>query len=324
MDELERRFTALAPSLRRLEEEAKFILSEELQRSGIKTHSILSRVKSLESLREKISRKNISDPFDNVEDLVGLRVVCLFRSDIKNSGQIVRDQFEVLSEDNKLDGVSVDVFGYQSVHFVSRLKHAYTGPRYQGLHDLRIEIQLRTIAMDTWATLSHYLDYKSEPDVPRELRKDFFALSGLFYIADTHFELFYEARQRAGVSARQKVKSTPTTDQELNLDTLAAYLAQRYPDRKHSNPNSVSQLMSELTAAGYSNLRQLHTVLEYSAAAFVQYESSHPPSVGRFGDIGVVRISLAIADPKFYELRGSKSDEMLNLRKRLGGAKGAS
>src|SRR5262245_6665261 len=237
MNELEERFRSLEPSLRRLEEEARFILNESVRRSGIKMHSVLSRVKSLESFLEKITRKNISsDPFDAIDDLVGLRLVCLFRSDIGRLGKIVHDRFDVLAEDNKLDGTTVDVFGYQSVHFVSRIKRSHVGPRYQGLHDLRVEIQLRTVAMDTWATLSHYLDYKTEPDVPRELRKDFFALSGLFYVADTHFELFYESRQRAGASAREEATSTPTSEQELNLDSLSAYLAKRYPNRKHGEP----------------------------------------------------------------------------------------
>lgn len=318
MNELESRYRILAPSLGRLEEEGVYILNEALRTSGIKVHSIVSRVKTLESFLDKIARKNLSAPFDEIDDLVGVRVVCLFRSDIQKIGGIIRGQFTVTSEDDKLDGVSLDVFGYQSVHFVSSIKPSHSGPRYEGLHDLRLEIQLRTLAMDAWASLSHYLDYKSEADVPRDLRKDFFALSGLFYVADTHFELFYEARQRAGVAARKDATATPTEEQELNLDSLGAYLAKRYPDREHSRPSDISELVGELAKAGYTNLGQLHSALEDSASLFAQYELRNPP-VGvaprRFSNVGVVRISLGILDPKFCEIVGyTDTDLMLKLR----------
>ena len=234
MESEQNRFRQLEPDLRRLEEEAKFILNQAISASGIKIHSVSSRVKSFASFRGKVTRKELADAFAEVDDLVGVRVVCLFRPDIEKLGAIIREHFEVLTEDNKLDGTTVDVFGYQSVHFVVRVRGVHAGPRYEGLHHLRLEIQLRTVAMDAWATLSHYLDYKSEPDVPRELRKDFFALSGLFYVADTHFELFYEARLKAGAAARQEAKATPSAEQELNLDSLVAYLAEQYSDRRRA------------------------------------------------------------------------------------------
>ena len=51
------------------------------------------------------------------------------------------------------------------------------------------EIQVRTIAQDAWASVSYHLDYKKEETIPVELRRDFYALSGLFYIADQHFKI---------------------------------------------------------------------------------------------------------------------------------------
>jgi ppGpp synthetase/RelA/SpoT-type nucleotidyltranferase len=68
----------------------------------------------------------------------------------------------------------------------------YTGPRYEDLKGLKAEIQIRTIAMDAWSNVSHYLEYKTPEAAPSSLRKDFYALSALFYLADTHFELFFQ------------------------------------------------------------------------------------------------------------------------------------
>lgn len=305
MEELKFKFRSLEPAFHRLEEEAKFILGTGLRKASIKSHSLISRVKTFESFHDKIARKDIADPFSKIDDLVGVRVVCLLRSDIPKLGQLIHDEFAVLNEDNKLDGVEINAFGYQSVHFVVQLPPSCTGPRYDGLHDLRLEIQVRTLAMDAWAALSHYLDYKSESDVPKELRKDFFALSGLFYVADTHFEMFYAARQQSKVTAQDTVRATPTHDQELNFDTVTAYLSKRYPDRKF-NPQGISELISQLFAAGYTTLDKLHLALEAAVTPFARYEASR--AEGKFAAVGAVRVSLGIVDPVFAEIIGYSDD----------------
>jgi putative GTP pyrophosphokinase len=117
-----------------------------------------------------------------------------FLSDIDHIGQVIRDSFLVISEDNKIEGSEVSSFGYMSVHFIATMKKEHSGPRYDHIANMRFEIQVRTIAMDAWANVSHYLEYKSETDVPSDLRRDFYALSGLFYVADKHFEMFFRSR----------------------------------------------------------------------------------------------------------------------------------
>lgn len=319
MNELELTYHSHEPAWRRLEDEVKFTLDTAFRGASIKVHSIVSRIKSLNSIREKAVRKNLEKPIDTLEDLVGVRVVCLLRSDIARIGKIVRSLFEVISEDNKLDGAEVEVFGYQSVHFIAQLTASCSGPRYDGLHKFKFELQLRTLAMDAWASLSHYLDYKSESDVPRELRKDFFALSGLFYVADTHFEFFYGERQKSKQSAKQSVHEVPTTGQELNFDTLTAYLHKRYPDRIRSSTAAISEIVEELVAAGYTTLDKLHKVLEASVEAFKHYEIEHPPGSKnkKFADVGVVRISVAIFDSKYAENKYGKDDQVENFRQFL-------
>jgi len=319
MDELELKYHSSEPVWRRLEGEVKFTLDTALRGASIKTHSLVSRVKSLESIREKAARKNSDNPIDSLEDLVGVRVVCLLRSDIARIGKIVRNLFDVITEDNKLDGTEVEVFGYQSVHFIAQLPDSCSGPRYDGLHNLKFELQLRSLAMDAWASLSHYLDYKSESDVPRELRKDFFALSGLFYVADTHFELFYGERQKSKQSAKQSVQGIPITGQELNLDTLAAYLRKRYPDRQRTNSAGASELVGELVEAGYMTLDKLHGALEASVEAFKHYEIKHPPANKnkKFADVGVVRMSVAIFDSNYANKKYPKTTTYNNFRKFL-------
>jgi GTP pyrophosphokinase len=185
------------------------------------------------------------------------------------------------------------------------MRDEYKGPRYDAIAGMPFEIQVRTILMDAWANVSHYLDYKSDIDVPKALRRDFYALSGLFYIADSHFELFFKSSKD---SSKQMTElaiegKTSLVLQEVNLDSLRAYLRTRLLDRKHANPKAVSALVRQLSRGGFTTIQQVDAVLEKTADAFSAFEADHPPHPsGRFSDVGVVRVSNSIIDDKYNEL----------------------
>ena len=114
----------------------------------------------------------------------------MFRSDIQKISVIVRDIFKIIEEDNKIDSIAADIFGYMGIHFTAKLRNSYLHQRPTSyLIDIPFEIQIRTIGQDAWASISHHLYYKQEERVPKDLRRDFYALSGLFHVADTHFEV---------------------------------------------------------------------------------------------------------------------------------------
>jgi putative GTP pyrophosphokinase len=289
----------------RLAAEVEFALEATANREGIKTHSVTSRVKELQSLIEKCRDKEIDDPFTEVDDLVGIRVVVLFLSDLPLLDEVIRNTFDVHKSDDKVLGSDPASFGYMSVHYIATLRDEHAGPRYDDLKSLRFEIQARTIGMDAWANVSHYLDYKGESSVPDELKKDFFALSGLFYVADQHFEIFAsrarESRERAG----EELQSDSASTLEINLDTMEAFLARRYSDRVHSDRGSVSELVEEVVQAGYKTLGALERALDDIEPRFLSAEAAHPPGAvdeepdpdgppRRFTDVGIVRGSLRI------------------------------
>ena len=60
------------------------------------------------------------------------------------------------------------------------------------LRQMTFEIQIRTICQHAWSSVSHNLFYKNEKYVPRNVKRDFHAINGLFYVADTHFEMIKE------------------------------------------------------------------------------------------------------------------------------------
>jgi putative GTP pyrophosphokinase len=301
-------FNLLKPKFEKLEGEASFILTQSIQQAGLKVHSISSRVKSLDSFIDKAIRKEYEKPLEEINDLVGLRVVLLFLSDIPRVARIIDQNFNILAEDNKIEPSEPTSFEYMSHHFIGQLKDSHTGLRYDDIKGVSFEIQVRTILMDAWANVSHYLDYKAEASIPSDLRRDFYALSGLFYVADRHFQLFYgESRdsQRHAIESIVKPRK-PNLNQEINLDTLAAYLRQKFPGRNPSEPRPISQLVEELVRNGYSTLAEIDRQLDRAQEALAQFERQQyapgAPGAPGFNDVGAVRISMAIADEKYLKM----------------------
>ena len=312
---VERQYRESENIYRRLEEEATFVLTDALDGGGIKRHSISSRLKTFPSLFDKAERQELRNPLKEINDIIGLRVVCLFLSDIDRVGLQIRRVFDIVGEDNKIEGQPASSFGYMSVHFVARMKKEYRGPRYDPLLEIPFEIQVRTIAMDAWAAASHYLDYKTDVDIPEELRRDFYALSGLFYVADRHFEMFAQERGRALTAVEEKITApNPELNVEVNLDSLTAYLNSKFKDRGHSNDEKFfSQLVQELRDGDIVTIKQLDEMIEASWDAFVRYEKDYPPIVdgkqGTYIDIGIIRVVCSIASDRYLGARKGLSKE---------------
>ena len=193
IDQLRNEYDSRKGLFNQLIETIKFIISQKIQ--NIKIHSFNHRVKGFDSFVDKIRRKGVKEPFQEIMDIVGLRIVCLFHSDVKDIGTIVEKNFEIIEKDDKIDGVDVNIFGYMSLHYKAKLKDVQ--PDYKDIKDIPFEIQIRTIAQDAWASISHNLDYKNESELPIHLKRDFHALSGLFYVADTHFEILRQEGHKA-------------------------------------------------------------------------------------------------------------------------------
>ena len=116
---------------------------------------LLGRIKSEESMREKCRRKGLPETpesaLEKIHDAIGLRVVCAFLDDIYT----IRDRLLALPRIRLVEEKDyirhVKPNGYRSFHMIIIVDEK-----------IYAEIQLRTISMDTWAALEHYLKYKKE------------------------------------------------------------------------------------------------------------------------------------------------------------------
>lgn len=294
-DDLRTRFEGHHKIYEALREEVVFILNSTLEESGLKIHQIESRIKTFDSLSRKMSTGSYVS-IDEIVDIVGARVVCLFKSDIDALSKIIRSSFNVLDTDNKID-VSADSFGYMSVHFVCKMRDDYSGPRYGRIGQQVFEIQLRTICMHAWAVISHYLDYKTEWDIPLHLRKGLNALSGLFYVADSQYEQLYRSREESR-SLAEGESAKDAKLQAINLDTVTAMLRRIFPNRINVDPAALSIFVRELLDNAYENVGDVETKIRSGLKSLAVHEGeisskyNLDPSKPYFADLGAARTIL--------------------------------
>ncbi len=140
------------------------VLNEDLslRGEGNPIESIKARLKSPESLLEKIIRYNVPLSVESIEknihDIAGLRVICSFESDIYKLADSLLQQDDITLIQRKDYIAKPKANGYRSLHLILAV------PIF--LHDekryMHVEVQLRTLAMDLWASLEHKLRYKKE------------------------------------------------------------------------------------------------------------------------------------------------------------------
>ena len=122
--------------------------------------SIRSRIKSPLSIFEKLERRgfeiSVQSMMDNLNDIAGIRVVCPFISDIYDVAKLLvsQDDVEVMEVKDYIKNPKPN--GYRSLHYVIIIPiFLSTGKEY-----MKVEVQIRTIAMNFWASLEHQMHYK--------------------------------------------------------------------------------------------------------------------------------------------------------------------
>lgn len=158
--------------------ETKFrVLNEELSieydRNPIET--IKTRLKSPESIADKLVRRGLAPTIDNIEnhifDVAGIRVICGLPSDIYALSSAFLGQDDITLVECKDYIANPKPSGYRSLHLIvetSIFLHDQKRP-------MKVEVQFRTISMDWWASLEHKIRYKKDVDIAPELANELVA-----------------------------------------------------------------------------------------------------------------------------------------------------
>ncbi len=301
-------YAANRPYYLQVVEEVSHILHSMIAMSDIKIHNVTGRVKEIDSLLEKSTEKEFNDPLMETRDICGVRVVCLFRDDLDRIETVIGDNFSVLSRDDKI--TSSDGFGYMSIHYICSLKESFSGPRYDRIKGFVFEIQTRTICMDAWAAVSHYLAYKGQWDVPAELQKAMNALSGLFYVADSEFQQVYLSKIAATKLAKGSISENILVSVPTNLDTVTEYLKNKFPSRTLDDSSSISKLVHQMLNAGYDTIEKADKDFNVANEFMLEGERVDPPSgpARTYTAVGALRVALSLASEAMELERCSNKD----------------
>lgn len=165
-----------------MEVETKFrVLNEEfsLQYDRNPISAIKTRLKTTKSIVEKLYRYNFpvtpESIEENLNDVAGVRIVCSFEKDVYSLAEALlsQDDIELISKKDYIKNPKEN--GYRSLHLIVAVPIYLVNEK----RIMRVEIQLRTISMDTWATLEHQLRYKKNFEFTDEMADELYTCSKL-------------------------------------------------------------------------------------------------------------------------------------------------
>lgn len=133
---------------------------------------IKCRIKSQESIMEKLKRKGfdytLESIMENINDIAGIRVICSFIDDIYAIAEMLEKQDDIIVIDKEDYISSPKPNGYRSLHMDVEIPVFFSDKKQK----MRVEVQIRTIAMDFWASLEHQIYYKKGLHAPESIIRE--------------------------------------------------------------------------------------------------------------------------------------------------------
>jgi len=224
---------------------------------------IESRTKTLESISEKVTsgRYTVKKSLLEMQDLVGLRIILLFKRDVDKVSKLIESNLTVHNKYDTIEKLKDDQFGYSSIHFNASIPKEWKSvPTFRGLQDYHAEIQIRTLAQHTWAEASKELQYKKEENIPKPLLRSIGRVSALLEIVDFEFERLLHERDEYILKAEELVKSN--VQSELNVDILQALLENHLPSENKRGSDPFDSLLVDLRHFKIDNKEKLEELIE--------------------------------------------------------------
>ena len=267
------------------------------------------RVKKWTSIENKLERKNLEiESILLLQDLVGVRAILLFLTDLDKIDELIRSTFEVTSSEDTADRLGEAQFGYQSLHYTIKVPLIWLEiPTMADFGDIQAEVQVRTLAQHIWAAASHKLQYKNEASVPPPIRRAINRASALLETIDLEFERILEKRREyRDIEFPKGIDAA-----ELNVDILESMLRDRFPEANRSDgEENYSELLENLTALSVHTAADFDTILKGKYAATMEEERTQlsivDPETGYIGSseerhragvyfthVGLARVALA-------------------------------
>ena len=227
-------YRELRPTLQQLSDEASQMLHHALREQGIYITAMEHRVKTEKSLTGKLELKGAKyKTIDDITDLVGLRVITFYTDEVDKVAAIAKRIFDIDWQESvdKRKLHELDAFGYNSLHYICRLKTG--GPRF--------ELQMRTALQHVWSTIEHDTGYKGDVKMPREYKRQSSRLAGMMELIDDEFSRLRIVLTDYRRQMLALVNSGQLADVPLSAETFRSYLELHPFDRLNRRIAAVNQ-----------------------------------------------------------------------------------
>lgn len=205
---------------------------------------VTGRTKKIASIISKAKRLNINDIENSMEDIAGIRIMCQFVEDIYNIVNLIksRSDMSIVYEKDYIKNFKDS--GYRSYHIIIK----YPIHSIRGSKEILCEIQIRTLAMNFWATIEHSLKYKYEHYIPEDLAMRLRRAADAAFLLDQEMSEIREHIMKAQVMYQVKsitVRDVLSKIQELYDvgQTHKAIIYQRRLD-KIDNEKDITEIIS--------------------------------------------------------------------------------
>ena len=208
-----------------------------LRQQGIYVTAIEFRVKTEQSLAGKLERKGRKyKTIYDVTDLVGLRIITFYTDEVDKVAAIAKRVFDIDWQErvDKRKLHQLDSFGYNSLHYICRLKDSTP-------EQPRFELQMSTALQHVWSTIEHDTGYKGDVKIPREYKRQFSRLAGMLELVDDEFSRLRLVLTDYRRQVQTLVKSGQLDDVSLSSDSFRSYLDLKPFDRLNRRIAAVNQ-----------------------------------------------------------------------------------
>lgn len=159
---------------------------------------VVSRVKTPQSILRKARRKGCELSLEsirkNITDIAGIRIICSFISDIYKISEMLQYQKDIRILEYKDYIKNPKPNGYQSLHIVVEVP-VFMSDRTE---NVPVEVQIRTVGMDFWASLEHKINYKCNKKIPEKLKHELRDAAHTVRILDMKMELINNEISKLG------------------------------------------------------------------------------------------------------------------------------
>lgn len=202
----------------------------------IEQPTVISRLKDREESIKKFSLKYQTELEstkteysikDHITDLIGVRIICFYETDIAKITKALKDNFVLLEETNKSAEIEKheNTFGYKGHHLDVKINDERSKlQEYKRYKDMRFEVQVRSIIQDAWSVLDHKIKYKKS--IPPNLKRQINALAALFEIADREFT---QIRETTNSLEKGQIENIETGEPKFDVFAFLSVANEAYP-----------------------------------------------------------------------------------------------